>query len=740
MGKNKIILGELGSGVALPDGGPTRVFLGMSLASDGLEIDTLTATKDLVQSVPTLFRPKDADGLRLADGKLLAVQPRTKMRVANPDAYQYGDIVTYARDNALFAKFHLKAFPLVWGSTYDLKCQSAVGILQDALQHQGGVYDGVTADWLIADIIADLVPYTLDPALKNEKLYGYLPWASRRDNLQQVLFALGANVFKDENGDMYIGALDPDSATAKRPIVYTAQRADADNVPAGRVTVLEHKFVALDSTEEIVLFDGEVPADTVISPVREWGTIVENALEQGSNLEETPNKPVVREVLQWVTKTGTLVPFDQPMQVNSLRVEGSEILVCGTNFAVLAPCGSCKLYGKPYTHITRQISRPALSAADAVNVGGKELTVKDATLVTMVNSENVADRVYAYYKNGHVIKADMVIDSERPGDKVAFTDAHGRDIQGIIKSMDINLSNTLKASVEVVTGYTHTGVGNFYRHFVLITSSCTYTVPAGVYKIRIVLGGGGDGGASGYPGEDGEPGKPNTSDNGASGAGGEVGLGGAGGKILIITLDVVPGQVFQVSIGAGGIGGVCDGVTSVPGTKGGDTTFGDYSSAAGSASVIGYVDILSGKVYGPAGEDGLFPGGAGNGPEGNGPTCGGALPGATGQTATGTLGAAGGGYGGGAAYGQNGADGTDGISGKTSSIGGDGGDGADAAPAEDGSVPGAGGQGGSGGGGGGGGGFANHSNELSSTGGKAGKGGLGGNGGDGADGFVGIYF
>jgi hypothetical protein len=89
------------------------------------------------------------------------------------------------------------------------------------------------------------------------------------------------------------------------------------------------------------------------------------------------------------------------------------------------------------------------------------------------------------------------------------------------------------------------------RNMTTITASTTFTVPAGVYSLRIrIWGGGGPGG------------------NGNSGAGG----GGAAGGYAEGYFPVTPGTTYAVTIGAGGTAGM---------SAGGASSFGSLVSATG---------------------------------------------------------------------------------------------------------------------------------------------------------------
>lgn len=759
MAINQVVLGVPGDGVVLDWQGRNkgRIFLSNSLDNDSLGIDTMDLEHDLSATYGPVIVPKTASALMAADGRLLAGQPVKRYMLADPAAYAEGHPITFCRNGKLFIKGYLrkKMTPTV-GTTYSIQCHSGVGILSEAFKHYGGIYEGVEAGVLIDEIIGGLIPYTLDPAFKHELLFGYLPIADRRRNLHQVLFALGASVFKNNNGDVYIGALNPNAEYQIIPPgrVYSAGGSVAPIASVSHVTVVEHKYFVGSDVAQVVLHDGEVESDQVVSPMRE----------------------VVNGEYKYVTYVGQIVTFDQPIQPLSLYAEDTsgtevDILVRDANYCILPPSGSLRLVGTPYTHTTRQITRPTAtgrSASSLAAINGKAVTVSEATLVSMVNSENVADRVYSYYKNAEIVKCSIVVENERPGDKVQFTDPKGRQVQGIIASMDINVSNTLKAAVEVVTGYTPTGVGNYYKNSEIITQDGTFTVPLniktgsnGKAKVRLVLIGGGSGGWSGAPGEDGEKSGgmgTNTDTPGQSGRGGAVGIGGAGGRVYVVTLEVTPGQTLTFTIGKGGKGGVCDGTASVKGSDGTATVCGEYSSAQGAVSQTGYVDILNGGTYGYQGPVGWKRGGDGNNENG---TVAGVTaydeqgnpvtrkPGANGTEKSTSKSSwtanAGGGLGGGAGSKSDGVDGKNGTvaissDGRGTARGGVGGDGGDGADGKKGAVPGDGGQGGDGGGGGGGGGYANNTDSNRSVCGGGGKGGLGGNGGDGADGAAIVYF
>ena len=90
----------------------------------------------------------------------------------------------------------------------------------------------------------------------------------------------------------------------------------------------------------------------------------------------------------------------------------------------------------------------------------------------------------------------------------------------------------------------------------ITSGSGNFTVPAGVYSIKVTLIGGGGGTVSG---------------NSAGGAG------GGGGGISMATLSVTPGQTISYSVGAAGSAGAA----TAAGGNGGDTTFTGVTTATG---------------------------------------------------------------------------------------------------------------------------------------------------------------
>lgn len=134
-----------------------------------------------------------------------------------------------------------------------------------------------------------------------------------------------------------------------------------------------------------------------------------------------------------------------------------------------------------------------------------------------------------------------------------------------------------------------------YEHQEQITESGTWTVPDGVRIIHVIVVNGGQGG---YKGQ-----------NGSFAYEGWDGENGAGGKILAVGLNVQPGQVMEVVIGAGG---------AANGGPGGETKFGPLTGSNGKAYYPSYTDINSGRAFGRTGTKAPVPGSGDGGKGGKG--------------------------------------------------------------------------------------------------------------------------
>lgn len=600
--------------------------------------------------------------------------------------YVRNDKMVYWYRGRQLGTFYVQTVDRVGKRSYRFSVLSAVGLLMGKT-HYGGLYDGQTAEEVIRDICAGTgVTIEIKSIFKGYKLYGWLPIASARDNLAQVLFAIGAYLRTMSDGTLRVTSLYSGTSWVKdEDIAYTGGSLTTDT-PVARVIVTEHSW--RKGGEEVSLFDG-------------------------------------------AADEGDVIRFDEP--VYDLKPVGFRILESGPNYAKLS-AGTGTLTGTKYVHNMRDITRTVSDEGDDVNV-------KEAWLVSLVNSVGVAERLADYYAKRETIQQEFVWAGERPGDVMLIPHPYGGMARVCMASAELAMSGILKANETAVVGYQPKPPESqtYYDTSELLTGSGEWESPIDG-TVTVVLIGPGVGGRGGSRGQDATPGARGSSSDsfgtyyyltvGVAGEGGEPGTPGSAGKVLQATLQVTKGQKIPYHCFPGGLGGGQD----TNGTEGEPTTFGELTSASGSVQEGGYTDPISKETYALPGKPGIK-GGKGTGAKSaslgaeliKGDTVNGHPPGGDGDR----NGAAGGGYGGGASATSSGSPGGDAPS---SVKVGPGGNGSQPDPPPDKTNIGDGGDAGHGGGGGGapGGGTNGSKNyPYSNTPGSGARGSRGGNAGPG---------
>lgn len=487
--------------------------------------------------------------------------------------------------------FYIQSITQTGPNNYEIIAISPLGRLAQ-MSHKGGKYDNVPLAQLVGSICGD-VPFIIKSNLTSIRLSGWLPLVSpeegiengdARDNLAQVLFAIGANLSTDNNGVLRIQNMwDGLASYIDGDRVYREGATVRRDTPVSVLTLVEHQWVEGGATT--TLFDG-------------------------------------------TATEGQVVIFQEPMY--DLTASGVTIKESGANYAVLA-AGTGTITGRPYLHLTREITR-SVGATNAKNTK----YIKEGTLVTLLNSAAVANRLADYYAHRTTISETIIVAQEHPGNVVSIMDPWARkQVKATIGRSGEQLSGIIRGAIEALVGFIPPQAENqeYLDYRVLLTGSGTWTVPTGVTQITVVLIGGGTGGLPGSAGYQapalsprsytntlltqtdhrygyGFDARGQTDDSLQGGAGGEAGQPGEGGKILRLDLAVVSGQTFSFRCGLGGLGTDFGSETV---HEGGETTFGSYSSANGARNPQGFTDPITGDVYGVTGKAGV-PGGNGASP------------------------------------------------------------------------------------------------------------------------------
>lgn len=503
------------------------------------------------------------------------------------------DKVEYFRDGRRVGVYYLQTVERVGSDAYTLSALSALGRLI-TMRHVGGIYTGQTVAEVVPQICGP-VEVMIESVYASRQLYGYLPYSnpdtktgngrSARDNLSQVLFAIGASLGTDENGVMRVEKLwDGVSATITADQINEDACATVYETPVSAVEITEHQWVK--SQDAVTLFEG-------------------------------------------TAEDGALVTFEDP--AHSLTAEGFTITEQGDNYAILS-AGTGTLTGKSYNHLTRIVRRTVTDGAEE-NV----VTVSDATLVSLTNSVDVAKRMADYYRHRETIRVDVEPGTERAGRVVQiFHPWDKKMVQACVESRETVISGILNSQTSALVGFTpaQPESAEYFDERVVLTGSGEWEVPENVTAITAVLIGGAQGGHCGHGGNPAEAKtesytetilgsllQHNTDKWALGGKGGKGGDPGSGGKILQATFDVNPAQKFSFVCGVGGLGASFNAnnwanTPNTPGAEGTKTTFGSLDSSTGSTSDIGYTDPVTGEVFAAKGEQGIAGGdGAGMNPD-----------------------------------------------------------------------------------------------------------------------------
>lgn len=486
--------------------------------------------------------------------------------------FAQNDPVTYFYKGAQRGIYYLQSVERIGPERYTLTAVSTLGLLAQK-GHPGGIYTGQTVQEVVTDICGD-IPVIIKSNLANIALYGWLPYVappktSAKDNLSQVLFAIGAAVTNDLNGVLRIEPL-----------------------WSGVSGVLD---------DDHVCQGGKVTTEPVVTAV----SVTEHQYFQGGETKELFNGS---------TQSGDIITFDEPAY--DLTADGFSILESGANYAKVS-AGSGTLTGRSYIHNTRQVT-VEVTPGPVENI---KTPTGNPTLVSLVNAYAVAQRLAAYYKCRDTIKVSALIGGNRPGAVVSMYHPYDKKmVKACLAVTDAHMSAVIKADLEALVGFEPPDIAQqeYYDFREVLTGSGEWSAPDGVDNLTAVLIGGAQGGGPGNAGESAT--WPTVSSESQSGSvmsmtkgfvmsnlqphnGGDPGHPGNGGKVLVANIQVIANTKIAYSCGIGGRGAVF-GTESI-GAFGSPTTFGELSSEDGSTSDNGYSDIMTGEIFAALGDEGV---------------------------------------------------------------------------------------------------------------------------------------
>lgn len=306
----------------------------------------------------------------------------------------------------LLGVYYISTAEKTGANRYDIHAVDLVGLAEMTDDHMGGLYVGERAEDVLSDILGDGIPWQMEEALKDIPVYGHLPIASRRDNLHQLAFALGATVRTGHRTYIEVSRLSREELHGS---FDNAKGYENGSIETGAlvtaVKVTAHSYAA--STSRDTLFDEELSGEEELT-------------------------------------------FSEP--VSDLQISGGTLVSYGANYAVISGTGAkVTLTGCTYVHTQRVYTRrnPLKNANDPEN----PIAYTDMTLVSPHNVQDVLTACYEHSLRRDTIYGKVLTLTERPGDYVEIlTDSDGVK-RGHLVSLDYSISTKLAADAVILADH-----------------------------------------------------------------------------------------------------------------------------------------------------------------------------------------------------------------------------------------------------------------------------------------------
>ena len=266
-------------------------------------------------------------------------------------------------NGTLRAKTFIKDFKRRTKTQWSISTEDYIGLLE-TVPFGGGVYENVVAVELLKTVLNTAkVPYTIqDGVFDGIAISGYIPFTNCREALMQVAFAMGALVDTSNREDIYISSLNQE----------LSQNIPLSRIMQGQNFKTETKMTAFELT--------------------------------GHEYKKTDKIRVLYEAEKSGSGENIFVKFTEP--IYNLSIANGELVKQGTNYAIINADENCVLSGKSYEHIqfAKRKTNPLVLTTDVENV----ISIKDATLVSSNNIDNLLEKCYNYYANNRTVNLKIV--------------------------------------------------------------------------------------------------------------------------------------------------------------------------------------------------------------------------------------------------------------------------------------------------------------------------------------------
>jgi hypothetical protein len=268
-------------------------------------------------------------------------------------------------NGTLRAKTFIKDFKRKSKTQWSISTEDYIGLLE-TVPFMGGIYEDALATDLLKDVFETAkVPYTIqEGAFDGKVVSGYIPFTNCREALMQIVFAIGGTVTTSNREDVYVYALSEE----------LSQTIPLGRIMQGQNFKTETKMTAFELT--------------------------------GHEYKKTDKIRVLYEAEKSGSGENIFVKFTEPIYDLPLSITNGELVKWGTNYAIINAGENCVLSGKSYDHIqfAKRKTNPLVLTTDVENV----ISIKDATLVSSNNIDNLLERCYNYYIKNQKVNLKIV--------------------------------------------------------------------------------------------------------------------------------------------------------------------------------------------------------------------------------------------------------------------------------------------------------------------------------------------
>jgi hypothetical protein len=281
-----------------------------------------------------------------------------------------------------------------------------LGLLDKSDFKDGEIYVNATAKSILDKIMlsANFSDYTIDTAIQNKLISGWLPICTHKEALQQLAVAAGAMIY-----------------TSRDDSIRVAPVSQANNKTINQDRKLSNQS---KTTQKTFVSDVEIIAHNFIK------------------------SPTTSEVYKATLNTGTYeITLSEPHA--DYTISGGTITKTATNYIVINVTSQQEvtINGKKY----EDQKASYLASVQNIPAGQSKNVVKSdkVTLITTTNAAEVAQRTLEYCQNRQIDEAAIILENETVGENAKLETLGGFYNNGMIERLEIDLTGSFRTKLKM---------------------------------------------------------------------------------------------------------------------------------------------------------------------------------------------------------------------------------------------------------------------------------------------------